>query len=180
MTGYALLLRGVNLGGSTALAMADFRDVLTGLGFTDVTTVLRSGNAVFSADARPDAATVEAALAERTGLRTRCLLLTEADLRAVVDGHPFREVADNGSRMQVFFLDANPDAAVRAEHDPEALDPDRLRVGDRAVYQWCPDGIAKAPNVLSVLDRKWKVLATARNWNTVTKLADLLAQRPTA
>lgn len=177
MTAYALLLRGVNLGGSTALAMSDFRDVLTDLGFTDVRTVLRSGNAVFSASARPDEAAIEAALAGR-GLRTRCLLLTEADVQAVIDGHPFADVADNGSRMQVFFLDANPDAAVRAEHDPEALDP-WVRVGDRAVYQWCPDGIAKAPLVLPMLDRKWKVLATARNWNTVAKLVDLL-QRPTA
>lgn len=169
MTAYALLLRGVNLGGSTALSMADFRDTLTDLGFTDVQTVLRSGNAVFSAAARPDEAVIEAALASRTGLRTRCLLLTEADLQAVIDGHPFADVADNGSRMQVYFLDANP---TDTDHDPEALDP-WVRVGDRVVYQWCPNGISKAPNVLPLLDRKWKVLATARNWNTVTKLADL-------
>ncbi|GAA4413247.1 DUF1697 domain-containing protein [Actinokineospora soli] len=180
MTGYALLLRGVNLGGKTALAMPDLRDCLTDLGFTDVQTVLRSGNAVFSADAEPDEAAIEAALASRTGLRTRCLVRTGPQLQAVIDGHPFRDIADNGSRMQAIFLEANPDPAVAAEHDPVALDPDRIRVGDHVVYQWCPDGISKAPNVIALLDRKWKLVGTARNWNTVTKLADLVAQRPTA
>ncbi len=180
MTGYALLLRGVNLGGSTALSMPALKTVLTGLGFADVVTVLRSGNAVFDAASPPDPAAIEAALATEVGLRTRCLVRTEPRLRAVVDGHPFRDVADNGSRMQVYFLEANPTAAQLAEHDPVALDPERIRVADHAIYQWCPDGISKAPSLIPLLDRKWKILGTARNWNTVTKLADLLAQRPTA
>jgi uncharacterized protein (DUF1697 family) len=180
VTGYVLLLRGVNLGGSTALSMPDLKTVLTGLGFTGVATVLRSGNAVFDAERAPEPAEIEAALAAEVGLRTRCLVRTEAQLRAVVDGHPFRDVADNGSRMQVYFLEANPTAAQLAEHDPVALDPDRVRVGDHAIYQWCPDGIAKAPALIPLLDRGWKVLGTARNWNTTTKLLDLLAQRPTA
>ncbi|UVS76385.1 DUF1697 domain-containing protein [Actinokineospora sp. UTMC 2448] len=179
MTGYVLLLRGVNVGGRTKLAMAELRAVLEDLGFGDVRTVLQSGNAVFTADTEPDEREIQAALAERTGLDTRCLVVTAPRLRAVVDGHPFRDVADDGSRMVAIFLEADPDPAVAAAHDPVALDPERIRVGDRVVYQWCPDGISKAPPVVPFLDRRWKVVGTARNWNTVTKLHDLV-QRPTA
>ncbi|MGX7823695.1 DUF1697 domain-containing protein [Actinokineospora sp. 24-640] len=174
MTAYVLLLRGVNVGGRAKLAMADLRAVLTSLGYGGVRTVLQSGNAVFTTDAVPSEQAVESALAEHTGLRTRCLVRTGDELRAVVAGHPFTAVADNGSRMLAVFLDSDPDPARAAEHDPVALDPDHIRLGERVIYQWCPNGIAEAPELVPFLDRRWKVVGTARNWNTVGKLAALV------
>ena len=44
---YALLLRAVNVGGHGILPMATLREVLTGLGYENVSTYLQSGNAVF-------------------------------------------------------------------------------------------------------------------------------------
>jgi uncharacterized protein (DUF1697 family) len=41
------------------------------------------------------------------------------------------------------------------------------------IYQWCPDGILAAPAVGGFVEKRWKVVTTARNWNTVTKLATL-------
>ena len=85
------------------------------------------------------------------------------------------DVADNGSRMMALFLSAAPDPEAAAAHDPVALDPDRVRVGDRVIYQWCPDGVLKAPDVSAFVMKHWKVTVTGRNWNTVTKLADMLS-----
>ncbi|GLZ41279.1 DUF1697 domain-containing protein [Actinokineospora sp. NBRC 105648] len=175
MSAYVALLRGVNVGGRAKIAMADLRSVLAGLGYGDVRTLLQSGNAVFTAAAKPAAvaAAVESALETELGLTTRCLIRTGDELRAVIAAHPFAEVADNGSRMVAAFLSELPAAAVRAEHDPVALDPERIRLGDRVIYQWCPDGISEAPLMGPYVERKWKVVVTARNWNTVTKLADM-------
>lgn len=167
MTGYAVLLRGVNVGGNRKVAMAELRELLTGLGFAEVRTLLQSGNAVLAADlpAAQVAARTEAALAERYGVPIRVLALTREDLQAVEAAHPLREVADNGSRMLVLWLFGPP-----GEPSPVELDPDRIRLGDGVVYQWCPDGISNSPDVAAFVRKEWKVATTARNWNTLEKL----------
>lgn len=172
----AALVRGVNVGGKK-LVMAELRQVLTGLGLVDVRTVLNSGNAVFSttglpADLEP---VIEAALADRLGLQARCLVRTGVQLRTVLDAHPFPELATNGSRMQVLFVSADATGPVLAEHDPRALDPGHVALGERVVYQWCPDGVLESPDVSAFLMRRWGVTVTARSWNTVAKLAALTA-----
>lgn len=177
MSGYAALLRGVNVSGHRKIAMADLRELLTGLGFADVRTLLQSGNATFSVDGTNAAALeglLEATLLERLDLTTRVLVRTGDDLRSVMAAHPFAAKADNGSKMVALFLSANPAPEVAAEHDPRVLDPENIAVGDRVVYQWCPDGVSNAPVLGPWLERRWKVAATGRNWNTVGKLAALL------
>jgi uncharacterized protein (DUF1697 family) len=190
---YVVLLRGVNVGPHKRIAMADLRELLGGLGLTDVRTVLQSGNAVVtvgpadpaqahSAQAHSAQAhsavlarRVEQELAERLGLRAGCLVVPGADLLQVVARNPFPDLADHGSRYLAIFLSERPDPALRAEHDPVGLDPDRVRVGERVIYQWCPDGILQAPPVSGFVEKRWRVTATARNWNTVAKLAALVS-----
>ncbi len=174
---YVVLLRGVNVGPHQRIAMADLRTVLTGLGFDQVRTVMQSGNAVVTGDPADPAALagrVACALEERLGLRAGCLVLPGVALLDVVDGDPFGGLADNGSRYLAIFLSENPGDPVRTEHDPVGLDPERVRVGDRVIYQWCPEGVLAAPPVSGFVEKHWKVTATARNWNTVTKLAALV------
>src|SRR5882672_4085362 len=89
---YAALLRGINVGGNKKIAMADLRLLLSGLGHGEVSTLLQSGNAVFTAppsDAARLAAQIEAALADQLGLTSSVLLRTHQQLAAVVDGNPF-------------------------------------------------------------------------------------------
>ncbi len=177
MTRYVVLLRGINVGKAKRIAMADLRALLADLGFTEVKTVLQSGNAVVTGpDADPDehAASVRAGIADRFGMDVRCLVLTGERLRGIVDGHPFADVADNGSRMFAHVLSAAPDPALLAGHDPVALDPEHTRLGDRVLYQWCPDGLLESPAVGTYAEKHLDVSVTARNWNTTTKLADLL------
>jgi uncharacterized protein (DUF1697 family) len=174
---YVALLRGINVGRAKRVAMADLRALLGDLGYTDVRTVLNSGNAVLTGeDAAPDehAARIEAGIAERLGLDVRTVVLTGDELRAMVEGHPFTDVATNGSRMMANILSARPDPALLAEHDPTALDPGNSRLGDRVIYQWCPEGLLAAPPVGGIAEKHLGVAVTARNWNTLTKLAELL------
>lgn len=177
MPRYVVLLRGINVGRAKRLAMADLRALLTDLGYTAVKTVLNSGNAVVTgpgADPGEQAAGIEAAITERLGMDVRCVVLTADHVRAIVAGHPFADVADNGSRMMAHVLAAQPDPELLAAHDPVALDPDHARLGDRVLYQWCADGVLEAPPIAGYAEKHLKVAVTARNWNTITKLADLL------
>jgi uncharacterized protein (DUF1697 family) len=174
---YAVVLRGINVGGHKRVPMADLRALLTGLGFTDVATLLQSGNAVFRAPETPPdelAARIERAIAVEFMMSVRCMVRTGPELQAVIDGNPFAGVATDGSRFLALFLSASPDSELLAMYDPRSLAPSQVALGDRVIYQWCPDGVLQAPNVHGFIEKNLKVAATARNWNTVTKLGALL------
>jgi uncharacterized protein (DUF1697 family) len=177
MPRYVVLLRGINVGKAKRVAMADLRALLGDLGFSDVKTVLNSGNAVVTGADAPTAehaARIEGAIAERLGMDVRAVVLTGDELRAIIDGHPFTDVADNGSRMMAYVYLSPVDPARIAGREVVPDDPDRARLGTRAAYQWCPDGLMAAPDMSGYLDQMVGVGVTARNWNTIVKLADLL------
>jgi uncharacterized protein (DUF1697 family) len=176
MARYVVLLRGINVGRAKQVPMAELRATLEGLGYEDVQTVLRSGNAIFTAPRRAAHTLereIERALAAELGLESTCLVRTGAELRAVVAADPFGETASNGSRYLALFLSAQPDAKLLAAHDPRELAPDEIRLGERVLYQWCPDGFMEAPALGPFVEKHLGVRATGRNWNTVTKLAAL-------
>ena len=178
MAGYVALLKGINVGRHKQIAMDDLRRLLADAGLTDVRTHLRSGNAVFSSsDGRADAlaAMIEQRIAEVLGLSVPCLVRSREEIDSVVAGNPIAGIATDGSRFMAHFLSAPPDPYLLAVHDPRLLDRGRIELGDRVIYQWCPDGLLAAPPAGTLAERQLGVTVTTRNWNTVTRLADLLA-----
>jgi uncharacterized protein (DUF1697 family) len=179
---YAALLRGVNVGGNKKIAMADLRLLLTGLGHGEVSTLLQSGNAVFTAP-EPDAdllsAQIESALADQLGLTSRVTLRTHQQLAEVIDENPFPSAEEDPSRHLVQFLFEPLTAADRSRitgFDAAAFEPEEFRLGREVIYFRFPDGIGNSK--LSVAFGKHvtsKMVMTGRNWNTVRKLHDLTA-----
>ncbi|MFC4565527.1 DUF1697 domain-containing protein [Nocardiopsis mangrovi] len=175
MTVYVGLLRGVNVGVRRKIAMADLRAVLAGLGHTRVTTLLQSGNAVFTA---PDSAGGEDAVAAAVEERLRAELDLDADvivrtaahLRRVVDGIPF-DVRDP-AKCAVCFLKEPPDPDRLAAIDPDAFAPEEMVPGERELYLYFPDGLGRA-KLTPLLARRLGTPATVRNWNTTTRLLAL-------
>lgn len=174
----AALLRGVNLGGRKLL-MTDLAAICTALGYGSPRTLLASGNVVFDSDA-PAAQIereLEAALAAH-GLATDVLVRDHAELVAVAAGDPWPDAtADHPSHVLVtFHRDAFP---------PEALDrlvaahtgPERFRVAGRELYTdfRSQQGMRDSTLVGAMRKARFPTVATARNWNTVTKLAALTA-----
>ncbi|MBB5872449.1 uncharacterized protein (DUF1697 family) [Allocatelliglobosispora scoriae] len=180
MTRYAVLLRGINVGGNKKIAMADLRALLTGLGFTDVATLLQSGNAVITAagkDPAKLAAQIEKAIADQFDMQVSCLIRTGPELRRVIAEDPFGEVVTNPSRYMVIFLSGDPDPEWLQGIDSAAYAPDEFRLGKHhEIYLWLPDGAADSKLSVVLMNKKSGVIGSARNWNTVTKLAAMLAE----
>ena len=115
------LLRGINLGSKRRVAMADLRALLSELGYTDVRTVLASGNAVLTGPKAKAREKLEAGLDERFDMKIDVVLRTMDELQAVVDADPFGDEVTNATRYFVVFLDAKPDAAKLRALDRRGL-----------------------------------------------------------
>jgi uncharacterized protein (DUF1697 family) len=171
-------LRGVNLGGKRRVAMADLRALLEDLGYEDVRTHLQSGNAVLTTGdaAGKVAEDVEAAIADRLGLEVVVTVRTAAQMARIVEADRLGEVADDPAKRMVIFLPARPGRqAVKAI---EAMDfgDERAAVDGGEVYAWCPGGIGRSALMAALGDPKLTPGGTARNWRTVTRLAEMAAE----
>ena len=173
---HVALLRGVNVGKAKRIAMADLRALVEELGYTDVRTLLNSGNVVFGVPrgAKGDpAARLQAALAERLDLVSRVTVLSRSELLRVIADNPLLDVADDPSRLLVAIL---ADPADRERVEPLAQQdwaPEALALGHRAAYLWMPAGVLDS-RVAKALDRTLRDAQTSRNWSTVLKLEALL------
>lgn len=154
--------------------MADLRAVVEGLGFTDVATLLNSGNLVYTASVAPAsaAASIEKAIAEELEVESRVTALAAADLRSILDENPLAGKADNPSR-HLIGVSADPKWRQRAKTvADESWKPEAIAVGKLALYLWCPDGVHTSPLVKAV-DKALNKDVTTRTWNTMQKLCDL-------
>ena len=172
------LLRGINVGKNKRISMADLRALLTGLGYQDVATLLQSGNAVYSSKDAPELAArkIEKAIAASAGFESSVVVRNGEELAAVVRHNPFAKIADDASRYLVVFLSAEPSAAVMKELAGIDVAPDQYRLKGRELYLWCPDNVRESKAVKLFTDKRLKVVATARNWNTVEKLKAMLEE----
>ncbi|GII84496.1 hypothetical protein Ssi03_24860 [Sphaerisporangium siamense] len=175
---YVALLRGINVSPRTQIAMADLRALLEGLGYGDVRTHLRSGNALFTAaeeDAAGLAARIGRRCAEELGVGPAVILRTVPELRAVVEENPL-EVRDPARFMVVFQAEA-PDRKVVDGIDPALYAPEEVAAGRRELYMYFPDGLRRT-KLPALLEERSRVPATMRNWNTVTRLLSLGESSP--
>ena len=176
MTTYIGLLRGINVGGARMVAMADLRAMMTALGFSDVTTVLQSGNVLFRGSPKAPArleSQLEAALEKRLGLTVACHVRTADEWHAIVEANPFTgEARRDPSHLLVTCFKSPLDKAKVKALQAAIAGPETLCADGRHLYMFFPDGVGNSKAV-ALIDRKLAARGTARNWNTVTKLAAL-------
>jgi uncharacterized protein (DUF1697 family) len=169
------LLRGINVGRAKRIAMADLRTLFEELGYTDVRTVLNSGNVVFGGldrKAAGSAESIEAALVRRLGVASRVTVLSAAELAEVMAGNPLVAQATDHARLVVFMLSGPDQRALLAPLLEQHWAPGALAVGTRAAYVWCPAGVLDSAAATAV-SRLLGDATTSRNWNTLCKLQAL-------
>lgn len=181
---YAMLLRGINVGANHPVKMPDLEHLLTELGFSGVQTYIRSGNVLL--DATMDEAALRqittAAFSQRFGFESSLVIRNAAEMRAIAENLPFSpeeiaraEAADPAvEHIYVYFLDRPPEQAqfdaLFAQREPG----DEIRCGIREIYLLCSRSIRLSKT--AALTAKKFPSATARNWNTVVKLNEMLLE----
>ena len=171
MTSYIGLLRAVNVGGTGKLAMTDLKSLCQTAGFDCVRTYIASGNVIFESKLGEKAVKkiLEERLLELAGKPVGVMVRTAAEMAEVLKRNPFPE--SPGNRTMAIFLDAPP--PTKALDEISGRVNEEVRLGRREIYVLYDEGMARS---------KLKIPAaktgTARNMNTVSKLADMAKARP--
>lgn len=178
MPKYVALLRGINVGGKVMVAMADLRKLFEAEGFPSAQTLLQSGNVIFDgnvADVDKLETKLEKAAAKKFGRAIDFVVRDGKTVAKIVAENPFaREAKDDPSHLLVLFLKSEPQPAAQAALKAAISGPEYFQAGDRCLYIVYPDGIGRSKLTNALFDKKLGMTGTARNWNTVRKIAALL------
>ena len=169
------MLRGINIGSSRRVPMAELRALFGDAGYGDVQTYVQSGNVVLeSASSAADLEREAAALiSERFGFDVPVVVRTARQLAAVVKRNPLGDVASEPKRYQVSFLAEKPPAAAVRALEETAVGDERVVCHGREIYAWHPEGVARSKLWNALAGKGLGVTATARNWTTVLALLEM-------
>ncbi len=180
MTTYVALLRGINVGGSNRLPMAELRSALAGAGLPGARTYIASGNVLLDAepvDSDSLADGIQAAILDHFGLNIDTVVLDSDALAAVVAANPYPDEADH-RRLHAIFQRSEPDAAARTRIAELVASVrakgsrDDVTIDGRTVYLHTPEGFgtSELAKAMTTRGRTAPVTGTGRNWATVTTL----------
>jgi uncharacterized protein (DUF1697 family) len=169
MPRYVALLRAVNVGGTGALPMKKLKTMCEDAGFENVATYIASGNVVFDSKLSANGVKValEKALTAFSSKKAVVLVRTAAEMKAIMAANPFRKAP--AKFCVVHFLEKKPPAAALKE--ATGVKDEKMKLGKREIYVHYASGQGRS---------KLKIPAaaegTARNMNTVAKLAEMAAK----
>ncbi len=172
---YLALLRGINVGGKGKLPMKELAAIFAAAGGRTVRTFIQSGNVIFEADdAAASVAVVTTEIARVYGYPGRIVLRTADEARKAFEANPFAHAGAAPEMLHVYFLADWPEARAVQALDPDRSPGDSFVVCGREVYLHLPNGMARTRLTNAHFDAKLGTVSTARNWNTLGKLAEMM------
>jgi len=170
MTRHAAFLRGVNLGKRTVKS-SELKAAFERLGFTNVKTLLASGNVLFDAKAAKGLKTrIETGLLEQFGFEVPTVLRSIDELKAMVAADPFGRQEGEDAKLYAMLFDESLPASfklsgVKNDYDIKSMSPREIFM----IAYRKPDGSYSGGllNIEKQLPRN--ALVTTRNWNTILK-----------
>jgi uncharacterized protein (DUF1697 family) len=177
MTVIISMLRGVNVGGHNKIKMDALRALYESLKLRNAQTYVQSGNVIFKTDERDIARLtkrIEDGIERKFGFRPDVIVRTAAEMRDVIARNPFakRRGIEPG-KLLVSFLASDPGEEAREKVRQMKCDPEELRIEERELYIYFPNGSGRSKLSLAKLEKVLKTPITGRNWNSVTKMLEM-------
>lgn len=177
MPTYIALLRAINVGGNSKIAMADLKAMFVDLGIDNPQTLLQTGNLVFQTTKSTCdklEAKLERALAERFELTTDVFVRTADEWRHVIAANPFaKEAANDPSHLLIMPLKTAPAKQVVQALQTAIHGREKVAAVGRELFIVYPDGIGRSKLTNKLIESKLGTRGTGRNWNTSVKLEQL-------
>lgn len=176
MKRYVALLRGINVGGNNKVSMQDLKKVFEELGFVDVSTYINSGNVIFSSDKSVDAQKIEKGLEKCFGFSIKVVVRTAENIQKLAKEIPIGWKNDADMKTDVLFLwdEFNKKETIELLNSKENIDT-LLYFDGAIVWHILRENYNKSAMHAFIGSVVYKNM-TARNINTVRKLAEMLQQ----
>jgi len=177
MNTFIILLRGINVSGQKKVPMAELRTLLSNLGFKKVTTYIQSGNIVLQSEENKshDIETIiKKALLSHFGFEVSTLVLSSEKFKACFDNCPFPE--DKKSKSYFTLLHSVPESELIDAVSNEVYPNEEFIITNTCVYFYSEKGYGRAKCNTNFFERKLKITATTRNYNTMVKLLSLSSE----
>ena len=176
MQRYAAFFRGINVGGRNMIKMETLRATLGSLGFENVKSYINSGNLVFetaTVDQEAIGETIRVAVRIEFGFDIAVMVRSMDEIRSLIDDNPFEGQFENEKDLHVFFLreplsDEQSSLLLANESENELFS-----IRGREIFNLLRISILDSVMGKGFLDKKLKISATARNWRTVKKIAEM-------
>lgn len=169
MVKYIAFLRGINVGGNKIIKMEDLKRIFESLGFTNVKTVLASGNVLFEATTNVTSEVIEEKLKNKFGFVVGVILRTIEEIKELIALDPFKDMTVTpNTRLYVTFLE-------KIKNKPTDYPPDFtiVKITTREV---CSVLIVsknkRSVDLMASLEKELGKKITTRNWNTVLKMVN--------
>lgn len=177
-TTYIALLRGINVGGHHKVPMAELKDLLKNQGYSNIVTLLNSGNVIFQAN-KQDCSSLELKLAslleKHFGFAIPTLLRTTKELQDILSSKAFNNIeVTKDIRLYVSFIKHTPDKHIDL---PWVSKDESYRIVDfknRAIFSYLDVSKTPTPKAMGILESYYGKDITTRNWNTINKIASKL------
>jgi len=174
MISYIALLRGINVGGHKKILMADLKLLFEKLNFKNVRTYIQSGNVIFQSNEekiQDIENTIKGQILIQYGFEVSVLVKTHSEIEYILNNCPFIE--DVKVKSYFIILDSIPDKKL-VESTLELKSPnEEFHIINSCVYIYYSGGYGKAKCGTNFFEKKLKVSATARNYNTIRKLVSM-------
>lgn len=182
MNSFALVLRGINVGGRRKILMAELKLALEKLGLKNCQSYIQSGNVVFQADNAFDSATLESVIAnmilEKFGHEVPVIIISQKKLQAIVNRNPF--AMDNDIKdLHCTFLKSPPSTGLLDNFNTLDYSPDQFEASKSAIYFLCGQKFSDSKMTNAVMEKKLGVSCTTRNWKTTLKILELVSNLDT-
>ena len=174
---YVALLRGINVGGSHKVPMAELKKELLNLGFVNVETLLNSGNVIFEAPAEPTEALLEVHLQQVFGFPIPVLLQTGDTIQTLVKSNPFNGITvTKDIRLYTSFLKDRPKNSPPLPWSSLDGSFKILTIEDRIICSVLDLALSQTTKAMEALEQMFGKNITTRNWNTIVRIAEKCAK----
>lgn len=181
MQTFISILRGINVSGQKKILMADLKSLYENLKFKDVKTYIQSGNVVFKSDEKLSdidlARKIEITINKKYNFHVPIIIRSKEELGKIILSNPFlKEKNLDVKKLHVTFLSQIP-AKKSVESMKEInYSPDQFIISGKEIYLHIPESYGETKLSNNFFEKKLKVSATTRNWNTVNKLFEMASR----
>lgn len=169
---YAVLLRGINVGGHNKIKMADLKQTFENSGYENVATYIQSGNIAFNSNKAPTPTKIRDLIAGEHSLNIPVVVRKASEIDVAIADNPFKNF--DPKKLHVLYLSAKVPSNKLDRIDTKKYLPDQIQVIGQHAYVLYKKDSWSSKLTIEVVEKAFDVTATARNWNTALKLQALV------